>query len=136
MSLPAKRMTVRLHHPTLEAIDTLVRGGVGSSRTALSEALVDQAVRAHRRRQREVEADTLYAQAFGDAAYAAEQEEMRRAFAAGAAETARRVDPCTACGGAGAVSKPTWENRWAMKRASDGRCAAAAMTPVSGPRAC
>lgn len=93
MRIPAKRVTFRLHEPTIKGIDALVRGGVASSQNALIEALVDQAVRALRRREREAQTEKIYAQAFHDASYAKEQEEVTRAFAAADAETARRLDP-------------------------------------------
>lgn len=93
MGKPAKRMTFRLHQPTIEGIDALIRGGMASSRNTLIEALVDQALRGLRRRERETHAEKVYAEAFRDASYVTEQEEVVRAFAAADVETARRIDP-------------------------------------------
>jgi Arc/MetJ-type ribon-helix-helix transcriptional regulator len=93
MRVSAKRMTFRLHQPTIEGIDALVRSGMAASRNALIETLVEQALRALRRREREVQTEKIYAHAFQDGSYAKEQEELSRAFAAADAETARRLDP-------------------------------------------
>ena len=93
MRVSAKRLTFRLHHPTIEGIDALVRSGAAPSRNALIESLVEQALRALRRREREVQTEKIYAHAFQDAAYAKEQEEVSRAFAAADAETARGLSP-------------------------------------------
>lgn len=92
MAAPAKRVTFRLRRTTVEALDTLVRSGLAPSRNALIEALVSQAVRAFRRREREVEAEKLYTRAFADASYVAEQDEILRAFAVADAEAARTID--------------------------------------------
>ena len=92
MAAPAKRVTFRLRRTTVEALDTLVRSGLAPSRNALIEALVSQAVRAFRRREREVEAEKLYTRAFADASYVAEQDEILRAFAVADAETAKTID--------------------------------------------
>ncbi len=92
MRIPAKRMTFRLHQPTVAAIDVLVHSGLAPSRNALIEALVDQALRVLRRREREAQTEKAYSEAFRDPAYASEQEEVIRAFAAADAETAGRVD--------------------------------------------
>lgn len=78
MSVPAKRVTFRLHQPTIEGIDRLVRSDVASSRNTLIEALVSQALRSLRRREREAEAEKIYARAFQTASYVAEQEELVR----------------------------------------------------------
>lgn len=91
MPVPARRMTFRLHLPTLEGIDALVRSGVAPSRNVLIETLVDQAVRVLRRRERESEAEKIYAQAFRDPAYVAEQEQLSRAYGAADAEAARAI---------------------------------------------
>lgn len=93
MKTPAKRVTFRLHQPTVEGIDAFVRSGIAPSRNALIEALVSQALKTLRRREREAEAEKVYAQAFRNAPYAAEQEELVQAFAEADAETVRRVDP-------------------------------------------
>lgn len=93
MGKPAKRMTFRLHQPTIEGIDALIRGGMASSRNTLIESLVDTALRGLRRRERETHAEKVYAEAFRDASYVTEQEEVVRAFAAADVETARRIDP-------------------------------------------
>lgn len=85
-------MTFRLHQPTVAGIDALVQSGLAPSRNALIEALVDQALRALRRREREAQTEKAYREAFRDPAYASEQEEVIRAFAAADAETAGRVD--------------------------------------------
>lgn len=92
MTTPAKRLTFRLHYPTIQGIETLVRGGVAPSRNALIESLVADALRAFRHREREAEAQKAYAEAFRDAAYAAEQDELSRAFSAADVETARHID--------------------------------------------
>lgn len=93
MRIPAKRITFRLHQPTIEGIDALVHSGVASSRNALLEALVEQALRALRRREREAQTEKIYAHAFQAASYANEQEEVPQDFASADAETARRLDP-------------------------------------------
>lgn len=85
-------MTFRLHQPTVAGIDALVQSGLAPSRNALIEALVDQALRALRRREREAQTEKAYREAFRDPAYASEQEEVIRAFAAADAETVGRVD--------------------------------------------
>jgi len=92
MRIPAKRLTFRLHQPTIAGIDALVRSGLAPSRNALIEALVDQALRILRRREREAQTEEAYGQAFRDPAYVAEQEEVTRAFGAADAEAGRRVD--------------------------------------------
>ncbi len=92
MAAAVKRVTLRLRRATVEAIDALVRGGVARSRNALIEDLVSQAARSLRRGEREAEAEKLYARVFADAAYAAEQEELARAFAVADAEVARSLD--------------------------------------------
>ena len=92
MRIPAKRMTFRLHQPTIAGIDALVQSGLARSRNALIETLVDQALRVLRRREREARTEKVYSEAFRDPAYAAEQEEVIRAFAAADAETAGRLD--------------------------------------------
>lgn len=92
MRVVAKRLTFRLHRPTIEGIDALVRAGMAPSRNALIEALVEQALRGLRRREREAQTEKIYARAFQDASYAQEQEEVGRAFAAADHETARRLD--------------------------------------------
>lgn len=92
MRVSAKRMTFRLHQPTIDGIDALIRSGAASSRNALIESLVDQALRALRRREREAQTEKLYALAFQDPSYAKEQEEVSRDFAAADAETAKRLD--------------------------------------------
>jgi len=92
MVSPVKRVTFRLRRPTVEGIDALVRSGLAPSRNALVDALVSQALRALRRREREAEAEKAYARAFADPSYAAEQAEQLRAFAAADAETARTID--------------------------------------------
>lgn len=93
MRIPAKRITFRLHEPTIDGMDALIRSGMASSRNALIEVLVEQALRGLRRREREAQSQKIYARAFQDALYAKEQEEVSRAFAAADAETARRLDP-------------------------------------------
>ena len=92
MRIPAKRMTFRLHQPTIAGIDALVLSGLAPSRNALIEALVDQALRTLRRREREGRAEKAYSEAFRDPAYVSEQEEVIRGFAAADAEVAGRVD--------------------------------------------
>jgi Arc/MetJ-type ribon-helix-helix transcriptional regulator len=92
MRIPAKRMTFRLHQPTIAGIDALVLSGLAPSRNALIEALVDQALRALRRREREARTEKAYSEAFRDPAYVSEQEDVIRAFAAADAEAAGRVD--------------------------------------------
>jgi hypothetical protein len=57
MPVIARRMTFRLHLPTLEGIDALVRSGVAPSRNVLIETLVDRAVRALRRRELDTEGE-------------------------------------------------------------------------------
>lgn len=93
MRVSAKRITFRLHQPTIDGIGALVRSGVAPSRNALIESLVAHALRALTRREREVQAEKMYAHAFQDAGYAKEQEEVSRAFAAADAETARGLSP-------------------------------------------
>lgn len=93
MRVPAKRITFRLHQPTIDGIDALVTSGVASSKNTLIEALVEQALRVLRRREREAQTEKIYAHAFQDASYAKEQEEVTRAFATADAETARRLHP-------------------------------------------
>lgn len=93
MRIPARRITFRLHEPTIEGMDALIGSGMASSRNALIETLVGQALRALRRREREAQTEKIYVHAFQNASYAEEQEEVRRAFAAADAETARRLDP-------------------------------------------
>jgi len=85
-------MTFRLHQPTIAGIDALVQSGLAPSRNALIETLVDQALRVLRRREREAQTEKVYSEAFRNPAYAAEQEEVIRAFAAADAETAGRLD--------------------------------------------
>ncbi len=92
MVTPVKRVTFRLRRPTIEGMDALVRSGIAPSRNALIDALVSQALRALRRREREAEAEKVYARAFADPSYAAEQEQLLRAFAAADAETAKTID--------------------------------------------
>lgn len=92
-AVPAKRQTFRLHHPTIKGIDTLVRSGAAPSRNALIEMLVERALRTHRRSEREARAEKAYAEAFRDATYTAEQDELTRAFAPADAEAARMIDP-------------------------------------------
>jgi hypothetical protein len=82
-------MTFRLHQPTIAGIDVLVHGGLAPSRNALIEALVDQALRVLRRREREAQTEKVYREAFRDPAYASEQEEVIRAFAATRPSTER-----------------------------------------------
>ena len=85
-------MTFRLHQPTIAGIDALVQSGLAPSRNALIETLVDQALRVLRRREREAQTEKVYSEAFRNPAYAAEQGEVIRAFAAADAETAGRLD--------------------------------------------
>lgn len=93
MRTQAKRMTFRLHMPTVEGIEELVRSGVAPSRNALIERLVEQAVRRRRRELREERALEEYREAFGDPNYRAEQEELARAFARADVETAGSIEP-------------------------------------------
>lgn len=92
MPTPAKRLTFRLHQPTIEGIEELVRSGLAPSRNALIEQLVEQALRRHRQKQREEEAFKQYQAAFENPAYRAEQETLLRDFAMADVETARQIE--------------------------------------------
>lgn len=92
MPIPAKRLTFRLHQPTITGIEELVRSGLAPSRNALIEQLVEQALRRLRQKQREEEAFKQYQAAFENPAYRAEQEALLRDFALADAETARQIE--------------------------------------------
>lgn len=86
MTAASKRVTLRLHLPVVKALDELVAGGWAPSRNALVERLVEEAVRRHRRRQREEAMYREYVEAFSDPAYREEQERILREFARADAE--------------------------------------------------
>lgn len=92
MPTPAKRMTFRLHQPTIAGIDELVQSGLAPSRNTLIEQLVEQALRRHRQKQREEEAFKQYQAAFEHPAYRAEQEALLQDFTLADAETARQIE--------------------------------------------
>jgi Arc/MetJ-type ribon-helix-helix transcriptional regulator len=91
MPIAAKRMTFRLHQPTVESIDELVKVGLAPSKAALIEQLVEQARRRYRQQQREVEAFRQYQAAFGNPCYRTEQDAIAEDFAAADAETAAQI---------------------------------------------
>jgi Arc/MetJ-type ribon-helix-helix transcriptional regulator len=91
MSIVAKRMTFRLHQPTVESIDELVKDGLAPSKAALIEQLVEQARRRHHQQQREAEAFKQYQAAFGDPCYRTEQDTIAENFARADAETAAQI---------------------------------------------
>lgn len=88
----ARRITLRLRERTVDGLDWLVRRGVASSRNTLVEALVENARRAAFRHDRELDSEKIYAAAFGQAPYAAEQDALTADFASADAETARDID--------------------------------------------
>lgn len=92
MAAAAKRVTFRLRRTTVQAMDALVGGGIASSRNALVETLVDDAVRRLRRREREAQAEEVYAQAFGDPAYVAEQVDLGEVFSNADVESLAQAD--------------------------------------------
>lgn len=92
MTTPAKRLTFRLHQPTIEGIEELVRGGIARSRNTLIEHMVTEALRAYRRQQREAEAFKQYRAAFDEPAYRAEQDSLLHAFEPADIETASRIE--------------------------------------------
>lgn len=91
MPIAAKRMTFRLHQPTVESIDELVKGGLAPSKAALIERLVEQALRRHQQQQREAEAFRQYQAAFGDPRYRTEQDAIAEDFTRTDAETAAQI---------------------------------------------
>ncbi|PTL35894.1 hypothetical protein CLG94_09085 [Candidatus Methylomirabilis limnetica] len=91
MPIIAKRMTFRLHQPTVESIDELVKDGVAPSKAALIERLVEQARRRHQQHQREAEAFRQYQAAFSDPCYRTEQDAIAEDFARADAETAAQI---------------------------------------------
>ncbi len=91
MSIVAKRMTFRLHQPTVESIDELVKGGLAPSKAALIERLVEQALRRYQQQQREAEAFRQYQAAFGDPCYRTEQDAIAEDFARADAEAAGQI---------------------------------------------
>lgn len=91
MPIAAKRITFRLHQPTVESIDELVKGGLAPSKAALIEQLVEQARRRHQQQQRETEALKQYQEAFGDPRYRTEQHALAEDFARADAETAAQI---------------------------------------------
>lgn len=92
MTTPAKRLTFRLHQPTIAGIEELVRSGLAPSKNALIERLVEQALRRHRQQQREAEAFKQYQADFENPTYRAEQEALLEVFAPADAETARQIE--------------------------------------------
>lgn len=92
MTSEAKRVTFRLRKRTVQAMDALVEGGVASSRNMLVETLVNQALRKLHRHQREVHTEKMYASAFRNPVYAAEQAELGEAFSVADAESAAQLD--------------------------------------------
>ncbi|HWR21457.1 MAG TPA: ribbon-helix-helix protein, CopG family [Verrucomicrobiae bacterium] len=91
MPIVAKRMTFRLHQPTVESIDELVKGGLAPSKAALIERLVEQALRRYQQQQREAEAFRQYQAAFGDPCYRIEQDAIAEDFARADAEAAAQI---------------------------------------------
>lgn len=91
MPIAAKRITFRLHQPTVESIDELVKGGLAPSKAALIEQLVEQARRRHQQQHRETEALKQYQAAFGDPCYRTEQEAIAEDFARADTETAAQI---------------------------------------------
>ncbi|MBZ0168585.1 hypothetical protein MELA_02646 [Candidatus Methylomirabilis lanthanidiphila] len=91
MPIAAKRITFRLHQPTVESIDELVKDGLAPSKAALIEQLVEQARRRQQQQQREAEALRQYQAAFGDPAYRAEQDALADDFAQADADTAAQI---------------------------------------------
>ena len=91
MPIAAKRITFRLHQPTVESIDELVKGGLAPSKAALIEQLVEHARRRHQQQRRETEALKQYQAAFGDPHYRTEQEAITEDFARADAETAAQI---------------------------------------------
>lgn len=91
MPIAAKRITFRLHQPTVESIDKLVKDGLAPSKAALIEQLVEQASRRHQQHQREAEALKQYQAAFGDLRYRTEQDALADDFARADAETAAQI---------------------------------------------